>query len=352
MAEMDRHGVRDLNAPWYAGSPSFARAPIVDPGAVPQGDVAVIGLPIDEYATSSQRSGMRWGPRRIREASLRWVRYYGTETDAGILDIRGGRVTNWPERMPIVDAGDAPVIHHDVHGQIEAARDYIGSASRTSSVTVTLGGDHFVAYPAADGVISAWRERQPNLRVGFLHIDSHTDFVDDRLGQGKYNHGTCVRRIAEIPEVRRIAWFGLNGTSEPNQFQLMKERGFRAFTSFYTHRVGPEKSMSDALDYVLDGVDILYVSIDIDVVNNAHAPATGSSVFEGLSGHEFMDAMRTLATADALAGIDMCEVDPDIDGSWRTELLASSALLTVLGRRLYREVDVIPRDELREVFLV
>lgn len=295
---------------------------------------------------------MRWAPRRIREASLRWVRYYGGTAEPGLLDIRSGRVTAWPERMPIVDAGDAPVVHHDVQGQISAAKKYIASASRTSSVTVTLGGDHFAAYPAAAGVIDAWRERKPGLRVGFLHIDSHTDFVDDRLGQGKFNHGTYLRRVAEIPEVQRIAWFGLNGTSEPGQYQVMKERGFRAFTSYYTHRVGPKQSMSEALDYVLDGVDILYVSVDIDVVNNAHAPGTGSWVFEGLSGHEFLEAMRMLATVDALAGIDMCEVDPEIDGSWRTELLAAGALLTVLGRRLYRQVDVVPENALREVFIV
>ena len=351
--ENDRFGVRDLNAPWYAGSPSFARAPLVLPTEVPTGDVAVVGLPIDEYATSSQRSGMRWGPRRIREASLRNVRYYASSPDVGLLDIRSGRVTTWPEdRMPIVDAGDAPVVHHNVEGQMKAASDYIRLASLTSGVTLTLGGDHMVAYPAADGVIRAWRERKPDLKVGFLHIDSHTDFVDDRIGQGRYNHGTCARRISEIPEVKRVAWFGLNSTSEPNQYAVMKERCFQAFTSFYTHRVGPVESVKRALDYVTDGIDILYISIDIDVVNNGDAPATGSSVYEGLTGNEYLACIRELALAPQIAGVDMCEVDPDIDGSWRTELLASTSLMSLLGRKLYREVEVIPQDDLRAVFVV
>jgi len=352
VGEHDLFGVRDLNAPWYAGSPSFARAPWVEPSEVPQGDVAVVGLPIDEYATSSQRSGMRWGPRRIREASLRNVRYYASSTDIGLLDIRSGRVTSWPDRMPIVDAGDAPVIHHDVERQMTAASDYVRLASLTSGVTVTLGGDHMVAYPAADGLIRAWRERQADLKVGFLHIDSHTDFVDERRGQGRFNHGTCARRISEIPEVKRVAWFGLNSTSEPNQYALMKERGFQAFTSFFTHRVGPVESVRRALDYVTDGVDILYISIDIDVVNNGDAPATGSSVWEGLTGEEYLACIRELATASQLAGVDMCEVDPEIDTSWRTELLASTSLLSLLGRRLYRQVEVIPDDDLRSVFVI
>jgi agmatinase len=349
---MDRYGVRDLNAPWYAGNPSFMRAPVVSPEEVPEGEIAVVGLPIDEYATSSMRTGMRWGPRRIREASDRMVWYYGSGTDVGYLDIRSGRVTAWPEHLPLVDAGDAPVIPHDVEHQIAAARDYIHAASRTSSVTVTLGGDHFVAYPAAAGVIGGWRERREHLKVGFLHIDSHSDFVDDRLAHGKYSHGTYLRRVAEIPEVKRIAWFGLNNNSQPNQYRVMKERGFRAYTSFYVHRVGPRQAMSEALDYVTDGVDILYVSIDIDVVNNAHAPATGSAVFEGLSAHEFLEAIRLLGTVPSIVGLDMCEVDPEIDTTWRTELLAAQALLTVLGPRMYREHSMIPAEELREVFLV
>lgn len=352
MGEMDRFGVRDLNAPWYSGSPSFARAPWVEPDKVPQGEVAVVGMPIDEYATSSQRSGMRWGPRRIREASLRQVRYYAGTKDDGLLDIRSGRITAWPDHMPIVDTGDAPVIHHDVQHQMSAARDHVKLASLTSSVTVTLGGDHMVAFPAANGVIEAWRERKPDLKVGYLHIDSHSDFYDDRHGQGRFNHGTCARRISEIPEVRRIAWYGLNGSSEPNQFHVMKERGFKAFTSWHTHRVGADKSMAEVLDYMMDGIDILYVSIDIDVTNNAHAPATGSSVFEGLSGDEFLESIRQLSQLDALVGVDLCEVDPEIDGSWRTELLAATALLGLLGPRLYKQVGVLPKDELRRVFIL
>lgn len=295
---------------------------------------------------------MRWGPRRIREASLRNVRYYASTLDTGLLDIRSGRVSGWPDQMPIVDAGDAPVVHHDVEGQMKAASDYARLASLSSSVTVTLGGDHMVAYPAADGVIRGWRERREGLKVGFLHIDSHTDFVDDRRGQGRFNHGTCARRISEIPEVKRVAWFGLNSTSEPNQFQVMREQGYRAFTSFYTRRVGPIDSMRSALDYVTDGVDVLYVSIDIDVVNNGDAPATGSYVFEGLTGAEYLASLRELAKVPDIVGIDMCEVDPEIDGSWRTELLASTSLLSLVSSRLYKDVEVIPQETLRQVFVV
>jgi arginase family enzyme len=352
MGELDKYGVRDLNAPWYAGSPSFARAPWVEPNKVPPGEIAVVGMPIDEYATSSQRTGMRWGPRRIREASLRQARYYAATADQGLLDIRSGRVTAWPDHLPMVDTGDAAIIHHDAERQVAAGRDHVRRASLNSSVTVTLGGDHMVAYPAAEGVVQAWRERKPNLKVGYLHFDSHSDFNNERLGQGRINHGTCARRVSEIPEIKRMAWYGLNGASEPEQYRLMRERGFKAFTSWHAHRVGADKSMNQALEYVMDGVDILYVSIDIDVTNNAHAPATGSAVFEGLSGDEFLESIRQLARLDELVGVDLCEVDPEVDGTWRTELLAASALLSILSPRIYRQVDVIAEDALRAVFEV
>lgn len=352
MSDVDRFGVKDLNAPWYSGSPSFARAPWVEPDQVPSGAIAIAGMPIDEYATSSQRSGMRWGPRRIREASCRQIRFYAQTKDVGLLNVRTGGITAWPERSPIVDTGDAPVIHHDIDGQMAAGRDHVTLASQTSSITVTLGGDHVVAFPAADGVIHAWRERKPDLKVGYLHIDSHMDFVDEKIGLGRVEHGTSARRVSEIPEVKRMAWYGLNSSSEPNQFNLMKDRGFKAFTAWHIHRVGADESMRQAIDYVTDGVDILYVSIDIDVVNNAHAPATGSAVFEGLSGNEFMESMRKLNSVENIVGVDMCEVAPEIDGTSRTELLAAGALIALLAPRLLEIKGVVPQDELREVFIV
>jgi arginase family enzyme len=77
----DRYGVRDLAAPWYAGSASFPRAPWVPPSAVPAGDVAIVGMPVDQFATSVGHTGMRLGPRRIREASLFLAGYHGIQAE-------------------------------------------------------------------------------------------------------------------------------------------------------------------------------------------------------------------------------------------------------------------------------
>lgn len=350
----DRFGVRDVNAPWYAGIPTFGRAPLVRPDEVPEGDIAIVGIPVDEYATSSQRTGMRWGPRRVREASLRWVRTHASVPGDESLSPWSGAVTTWPERMPLVDTGDAAVVHHDVPGQIAAISAHTRAASRTSSTTVSIGGDHFVAYPACLGVIEAWRERMPGLKVGYLQLDAHTDFLEARLGTGRFHHGTFARRLAEVPEVTTMVWFGISTGADPGQYELMRDRGFRVLTADYVHRVGAEQSMRDALEIALDGVDVLYVSIDIDVVHNGDAPATGSYVFEGLSSRQFLQAIRLLAGVEQLVGLDLCEVAPPIDGtaSHRTELLAASALYNILSPRLLHTRRVVPVDDLREVFRV
>jgi agmatinase len=207
-------------------------------------------------------------------------------------------------------------------------------------LTLILGGDHYVTYPAFEGVIQAWRERQENVRIGHLHVDSHTDFFDDLHMLGRYNHGTCARRISEIPEVKRMAWFGLNGASilEPKQLDLMHEKQYQCYTTSYIERVGVEQAMKETLEYLMDGIDLLYVTLDIDVLNGSVAPATHSPVFEGLSGHQFLQVARALAKIENIVGLDVCEVAPPIAPTGPTERLAALAVMTVMGGRISKVI--------------
>lgn len=348
----DQYGVRDLNAPWYSGIPTFARAPLVRPTEVPDGHVAVVGIPVDEYATSSQRSGMRWGPRRIREASLRWVRTQASVPDGQSLSMYSGAITTVRQPMPIVDTGDAQVVHHDPAEQVAAIAEHVRAATLTSGLTVSLGGDHFVGYPAALGAVQAWRDQHEGLKVGFLQLDAHTDFLDARRGTGRFHHGTFTRRVSEIPEVANIVWFGISTGVDTDQYVTMRDRGYRVLTAEYVHRVGAAAAMDRAIELALDGVDRLYVSIDIDVVHNGEAPATGSYVFEGITARQLLTAVRRLADVDQLGAIDLCEVAPDLDGgpSRRTELLAASTLYAIFGHRLLDKVGSIPADDMARVF--
>ncbi|HUZ51185.1 MAG TPA: arginase family protein [Streptosporangiaceae bacterium] len=345
----DRYGVRDLAAPWYAGSASFLRAPWVPPAAVPAGDVAIVGMPVDQFATSVGHTGMRLGPRRIREASLFLAGYHGIQADAGISDFGSGVIWTWPARLPLVDTGDVPIIPGDVPAQVAAAADHIAAASKASSLTITLGGDHFVAYPATLGVVTALRERRPGARLAYLHIDSHTDFVDFHHQTGRMHHGSAARRVSEIPELTRMAWFGVNAMTQPNQVAVMYDRGFRVATASYVETVGPADAMNRVLDYLLDGTDALYVSIDIDVVNSSDAPATSAPGFRGISARALIEALDVVARVPGLIGLDLCEVNPEFDLSGRTEQLAVDALLSVIQHRVFERVGELPAEQLAAV---
>ena len=139
---------------------------------------------------------------------------------------------------------------------------------------------------------------------------------------------------------------------EPNQFAVMKERGFRIATSYFARSIGPTASMERVVNYLLDGSDILYVSIDIDAVLGAYAPATHSLTFEALTAQEFLESLRVLAALDNLVGLDLCEVAPTIDRSQRTERLAAAAIVTVIGNRLFDVESGRPASEMADVFWV
>src|SRR5260370_9709502 len=110
-----------------------------------------------------------------------------------------------------------------------------------------------------------------------------------------------------------MAWSGINAATQASQYRVMAERNFRVYTTFYCRRVGVEDSLRDLLDYVRDGIDVLYVSIDIDVLDAAYAPATGVAIFEGLTSREFLEAVRILSDVEELVSLDVSKVDPEID---------------------------------------
>jgi arginase family enzyme len=132
----------------------------------------------------------------------------------------------------------------------------------------------------------------------------------------------------------------------------MAERDYRVFTSFYSHRIGVADSFAECLDFLRDGVDVVYVSIDIDVVDGAYAPGTGVAIFEGLTGSEFLEVMRSLAEVEELVAFDVCEVDPEIDHSGRTQVLAANAILAIISKRVLASGIPIPANDLLKVFHV
>ena len=327
--------------PYYAGLNTFYRAPIKDFDDVKADEVAVLGVPMD--FTTSARSGGRWGPDSIRRESLDLAMYYHYGNPE-LFDVSAGVLTSLPETARICDVGDVNIFPTDVAEQTQAITSAVQELVRRGSFPVVLGGDHYVAYPSFEGFAAGYRERHPAAKFGYLHFDSHLDFLDNLSFLGRYNHGTSARRVSENPHVARMAWVGINWPSamDLEQYELMRDRGFAVFPSRSIRERGIDSVMREAFEFLDDGTDAIYVSVDIDVVDGAYAPATHSSVFDGITARDLLDAMRVVSSIPKVQAIDLCEVVPSQDVSHRTERLAATALVVAVSPRILdiRKVDL------------
>ena len=326
----------------YTGFPSFFGAPIVDVDQVKEGMTVVSGVPIDHGIVIS-RPGARFGPRGIREASMRSRGAYEVSAESTLLDLESG-VFRRPKDEPLLaDIGDFDINPTNVADTTETVVGGVSEIVKRGAYPVILGGDHYVAYPGFLGFARGMAERKSGLRLGYLHVDSHPDFRDEHGVGGKFTHGTQARRISEQTYigVGNMAWIGLNGAVvDPAQYRIFKSAGVNVATAQAIREKGPAEVVRAALEDVADGVDAIYVSVDIDVVDGSHSPGTGAVVFSGITSGEFIGLMEALSTYEIVGGIDLCEVSPPLDPTDRTASLAASGLLAALGNRIFDEVEV------------
>jgi arginase family enzyme len=337
---------------WYAGPCTFYRAPQLAPEQLPDGSVAVLGVPLDSWTLG--RNGQRHAPRAIREASLYLAGYYGLQNEpVGYVNVADGCVWTVPERPRLFDVGDTRIHQGDVQAQIEAIAAPVAAIVERGAMPVVLGGDHFVPYPSFIGYVRGVRSRRPDAKVGFLNIDGHFDFWDEFRDMGRLNHGTFARRISEHEAVGKMVWWGLNGTNiaEPEQLRICQERGFVGYTVGSIRRRGVLETMREALEIACEGVEHLYVTFDIDATDGAYAPGTHSIVLDGLSSGEVLAALAVLPEFQGLGAFDICEMIPQYDvGGGRTARYAAHAILTVIGNRVLDSKQSISRGTLDAVF--
>lgn len=337
----------------YAGPVSFYRAPQVEASELPEGSVAVLGVPLDSWTLG--RNGQRLAPRAIREQSLYLAGYYGLQVPlgAGYVDVTSGEVSTVPETPRLYDVGDVRLHQADPEAQTEAIAASVAEIVKRGAMPVVLGGDHYVPYPSFLGFVRGMKERKPDLEVGFLNIDGHFDFWDEFRDMGRYNHGTFARRISEVPEVGKMVWWGLNGThiTEPEQFEICRDRGFAAYTVRSIRERGVQETMREALEVAAEGADVLYVTFDIDATDGAHAPGTHSIVVDGLTSGEVLHGLGPLAEFGQLGSFDVCEMIPQYDvGGGRTARYAAHVILSVIGARVLDSEPRFSQEELARVF--
>ena len=326
----------------YAGFPSFFHAPIIDVEQVQEGMTVVAGVPID-HGIPIGRPGARYGPRGIREASMLSRGSYEVSAENTLLNLESGAFLRPKGDAGLGDIGDFDINPTNVMDTTETVIQGVSEIVKRGGFPVILGGDHYVAYPGFVGFARGMAERKSDLRLGYLHIDSHPDFRDQHGVGGRFTHGTQVRRISEEQAIgfKNMAWIGLNGAVvDPAQYRIFKSESVKVLTARAIRERGPAEVVQDALGAIADGVDAIYVSVDIDVVDGSYSPGTGAVVFSGITATEFLGLMEALATHEIVGGIDLCEVAPPLDPTDRTVQLAANGLLAALGGRLFDAVEV------------
>jgi len=310
---MSTHGYESgrLDLP-FVGISTFGKRPYISDWSHIDADVAILGAPFD--AGTQWRSGARFGPRGVREASTLFsfghAGAYDHEDDAIYL----------PGDVRIVDIGDADIVHTDTlrsHANIEAG---VRAILASGALPVIIGGDHSVNIPC----INAFDDQ------GYIHIlqiDAHLDFVDERHGV-RFGHGNPMRRAAEKPYVTGLTQVGIRNVSSTAKegYDAARAMGSDILSVRQSRALGAE-----ALAARLPQGAAIYITIDIDAFCPSIAAGTGTPSHGGFLYYDVLELLQQVAKSHQIVGIDLVEVAPDYDSSGSTQILAAQILLNLLG---------------------
>jgi agmatinase len=286
--------------PRFAGPATFARLPRRD--EVSRCDVGIIGVPFD--AGTSYRPGARFGPAAIREGS-RLLRPY--HPGLGVAPFG---------RRQVADCGDVTANPFDIASAIAAVDAAVGELVAEGTTPIALGGDHTIALGALRAVA---REHGP---VALLHFDAHLDTWDSYF-DAPHTHGTVFRRAAEegLLDRTRLTHVGIRGpVYAATDLTEDAELGFTAVTAMDVAELGAGAVAERVRARVGDAP--LYVSVDIDVLDPAHAPGTGTPEAGGLTSRELLGMLRGLRGC-RIVGADVVEVAPAYDHAELTAIAAA-----------------------------
>ncbi len=278
-------------------------------------DVAVIGAPFDLGTTN--RPGARFGPR-----SLRVDAYESGSYHIGLgLEIF--------DHLEVIDYGDAFCPHGQVDASLANIKERVHEVASRGIVPFVIGGDHTITWPSATAVADVYGHG----RVGMVHFDAHADTADTIDGN-LASHGTPMRRLIEsgaIPGANfvqvglRSMWPG------PEVWEWMAEQGMRWHLMDEIWDRGFKPVLDDAIAEALDGPEYLYVSIDIDALDPAYAPGTGTPEPGGLVAADLLRAVRRLGQEHQIVAMDIVEVSPAYDHADCTINVANRLFLECLA---------------------
>lgn len=322
MSDSFFHPVSGFELPRYAGIPTFMRLPHItleDP-RLADVDIGLIGVPWDSGTTN--RPGPRHGPRQLRDMST-------------LIRAQNGASGVRPfETVNCADLGDVPPNPADIMDSMDRITSFYKTVLQKDILPMTAGGDHLSTLP----ILRAIAAKSP---VGMIHFDSHTDLFNAYFNGTKYTHGTPFRRAVEegLLDPNRVCMIGIRGTTYDNEDRDFAESvGIRVIPIEEFHARGVADVMVEARG--IAGSGDTYVSYDIDFVDPAFAPGTGTPENGGPNSFQAIEVIRHLEGV-AIIGADLVEVSPPFDPSGGTAYLGASLIfemLCVIATRLQSDV--------------
>jgi agmatinase len=287
--------------PRFSGVRTFMRLPDVQD--LENADVAIVGAPFDTGATF--RAGARFGPEGIRAVS-HLLRPYNPSLDVVIFD-----------HLSVIDYGDVPVVPGYIEESYRRIAEGLEPIHRAGVIPIVLGGDHSIALPELRAAAAVHGP------LALVQFDSHPDTWDAYFGQ-KHTHGTPFRRAVEEGLLRpeRSIQVGMRGSIyDMGDWDDARELGFDLVPTDAVRKLGIEETVARIRERVGDAK--VYVSFDVDFVDPAFAPGTGTPEIGGFTSREVQEFVRGLAGLD-LVGCDVVEVYPAYDPAQITALLAAN----------------------------
>lgn len=293
--------------PRFAGPVTMMRLPAQDTAAGL--NACFVGVPMD--IGTSHRSGTRFGPRQIRAESA-MLRPYNMATRVSPFD-----------HLQIADIGDVPINTFNLARSVEIIESHFDGILSHDCIPVALGGDHTLTLPILRAIA---KKHGP---VGLVHVDAHADINEHMFGEA-IAHGTPFRRAVEegLLDTNRVAQIGLRGTGyADDDFDWPREQGFRVVTAEHCWH----KSLSPLMCEIRDqmGTGPVYLTYDIDSLDPAFAPGTGTLEIGGLTTVQALEIIRGMAGIN-LVGADLVEVSPPYDQAGGTALIAANLLFEML----------------------
>ncbi|ERV56844.1 agmatinase [Pseudomonas aeruginosa] len=293
--------------PRFAGIPTFMRLPaFTDPAAL---QVGLIGVPWDGGTTN--RAGARHGPREVRNLSSLMRKVHHVSRIAPYDLVRVG------------DLGDAPVNPIDLLDSLRRIEGFYRQVRAAGTLPLSVGGDHLVTLP----IFRALGRERP---LGMVHFDAHSDTNDRYFGDNPYTHGTPFRRAIEegLLDPLRTVQIGIRGSVySPDDDAFARECGIRVIHMEEFVELGVEATLAEARRVVGDGPT--YVSFDVDVLDPAFAPGTGTPEICGMTSLQAQQLVRGLRGLD-LVGADVVEVSPPFDVGGATALVGATMMFELL----------------------